>query len=100
MKLVEVIRGVGNGVELDVQELEILLDRLLELGLKKHMDEKRSKVSEEKGRKGEREGEKGRAHFLLERVGVVESKQHLSVVLVGEVSVEESSLGVTDVEVT
>ena len=97
VKLVEVIRSVGDGVELDVQELEILLDRLLELGLEDRDEEGRSQRRREAG--SEREGE-SRAHLLLEGVGIVESKQQLSVVLVGEVSVEESSLGVTDVEVT
>lgn len=60
---------------------------------------KKLEISDEEGREGGKGGE-SRAHLLLERVGVVESKQHLSVVLVGEVSVEKSSLGVTDVEVT
>jgi hypothetical protein len=40
------------------------------------------------------------ADFLFDRVGVVETENHLAVVFVGKVTVEKSSLGVTDVEVT
>lgn len=35
MQLVEVIGSVGNLIELDVEKLEILLDRLLEFALPK-----------------------------------------------------------------
>lgn len=91
MKRVEVVRGIGDGVELDVEKLEILLDRLLELGLEAAETKPTSKTS------GPDEDDETRADLLLERVGVVESQQHLSVVLVGEVSVEKSGLGVTDV---
>ncbi len=70
VKRVEVVRGVAGNVTLDTKELKILDDRLLELFL------------------------------LLARVGVIESDDELAVVLTSEVLVEDSSLGVTDVEVS
>lgn len=70
LNLVKVIAGVDDLVPSDTEHLQISLERRLELVL------------------------------LLFRVGIVETKDELAFVLVGEEAVENTGLDVTNVEVT
>lgn len=70
LNLVKVIAGVDDLVPSDTEHLQISLERRLELVL------------------------------LLFRVGIVETKDELALVLVGEEAVENTGLDVTDVKVT
>lgn len=94
LDFVEVVGSVNYLVEGDFNHFEVFLDSLFELTLYNQ-----KKLNGQHHNSNKYTSERW-TYLLLERVGVIETEDELALVLVCQVSVKDSSLEVTNVQVS